>query len=295
MALHCGCGSNSTASSILAEKKLLFVGGLHRSGTTPFTRFLGSSSQVSIFCNTGAIEDEGQFLQDVFPVDAKWGGPGRFALDPNAHLTEAAVVSAETTRARLISQWAPYWDLSKSILTEKTPAHIVQSRFLQTLFPEAYFVFLLRHPIPTSLATAKWTGAYVSQLFTHYVHAVRIMSEDLCHLRRARVVYYEHLVSKPAEVAAILSEFLGEPLSCDTSIISSGRSRRYFRAFWSGNYHLKGRPIWKRFAKRLFQAACAPLLAAKYEPSFRKLGYSCFSPEPGVALDPSGRWLRMPV
>lgn len=66
--------------------KLLFIGGLHRSGTTPLVRMLGTSPNVSIFRNTGAIEDEGQFLQTVFPCDGLLGGPGRFAFNNGAHL-----------------------------------------------------------------------------------------------------------------------------------------------------------------------------------------------------------------
>ena len=38
----------------------------------------------------GYLEDEGRFLQDVYPTEDVCGGPGRFGFDPRAHLTEAS-------------------------------------------------------------------------------------------------------------------------------------------------------------------------------------------------------------
>ena len=35
-------------------------------------------------------QDEGQFLQDVYPTDAAYGGAGRFGFDPRAHRTETS-------------------------------------------------------------------------------------------------------------------------------------------------------------------------------------------------------------
>ena len=58
---------------------LVFVGGLHRSGTTPLARALSAHPDISGFSNTGVPEDEGQHLQDVYPPAYVLGGPGRFA------------------------------------------------------------------------------------------------------------------------------------------------------------------------------------------------------------------------
>lgn len=261
------------------QSQILFIGGLHRSGTTPLVQLLGSSSNVSVFRNTGAIEDEGQFLQSVFPLDGAFGGPGRLALHPDSHLTEESPLVAKAQQ-ELFAQWCRYWDLSRLLLVEKTPAHLIQSRFLQAVFPNAKFLFIIRHPVPVSLATAKWCGAYISDLIKHYVKAHNILLEDLPHLLQAKVIFYEQLVKSPEKILERLQHFLELDLRCDLGLIRWGCSRRYFVAFWTGNYHLRGRPPVKRLLKRLFNAASAPLLILRYERSVRRFGYSFLRPTP---------------
>ena len=51
----------------MTDHRLVFVGGLHRSGTTPLTRCLAAHAQISGFAHTGVEEDEGQHLQTVHP------------------------------------------------------------------------------------------------------------------------------------------------------------------------------------------------------------------------------------
>ena len=64
-----------------AARPILFVGGLHRSGTTIFTSLVNESPLVAGFHDTDAPEDEGQHLQDIVPTDESFGGVGRFALE----------------------------------------------------------------------------------------------------------------------------------------------------------------------------------------------------------------------
>ena len=71
-----------------ARHRLLFVGGLHRSGTTLLADLIAAHPSTSGFANTGVPADEGQHLQDVYPAARAYGGPGRFGLAPDAHMTE---------------------------------------------------------------------------------------------------------------------------------------------------------------------------------------------------------------
>src|ERR1041385_8014493 len=79
--------------------RLVFLAGLHRSGTTLLARLLAAHPEVSGFSDTGVPADEGQHLQTVYPAAKEYGGPGRFGFAPESHLTEASpLVSEENAR-----------------------------------------------------------------------------------------------------------------------------------------------------------------------------------------------------
>ncbi|HET8600724.1 MAG TPA: sulfotransferase [Segeticoccus sp.] len=206
-----------------AEHRLVFVGGLHRSGTTPLAAALAKHPLISGLRDTGVPHDEGQHLQPVYPKAKVYAGSGHFAFAPAAHLTESSpLVSAENAQ-RLVSAWAPYWDLSKPILVEKSPPNLIMGRFLQELFPDAVLVVVVRHPVVVALCNKKWRRlasrnirrySTLTQLVEHWVHAHRILLEDASHLRNLVVVRYEDLVDCPGRELGRIQERLGldEPI-----------------------------------------------------------------------------------
>lgn len=197
------------AGHLLADHRLVFVAGLHRSGTTPTTRLLGGHPQVSALSRTGVTEDEGQHLQQVYPAGRVHGGPGRFAFAPASHLTEASPLATPDSAARLLAAWAPYWDTSRPVLVEKSPPNLVMTRFLQALFPGARFVVVVRHPVAVALATAKWAGLTpVSRLVEHWLAAYEVFLADAPHLHQVHVVRYEELVADPVRALGDVGAFL---------------------------------------------------------------------------------------
>ena len=66
--------------------RIIFVGGLHRSGTSILARSIAAHPSISAFSNTGVPEDEGQHLQTVFQPAYAYGSPGTFAFNPEARL-----------------------------------------------------------------------------------------------------------------------------------------------------------------------------------------------------------------
>ena len=54
--------------------KYVFVCGLQRSGTSILGRNIARLENCTGFKNTGVLQDEGQFLQDVYPPDGAYGG-----------------------------------------------------------------------------------------------------------------------------------------------------------------------------------------------------------------------------
>ena len=155
--------SNSSVISSdhpMAGYRFIFLGGLHRSGTTPLFYLLRDHPSVSGFrFSQGAEkEHEGQFHQTVYPTTYKTGGPGCFCLNDEAYFDEKSRLVNRANAERLFSEWSTHWDLSKAYLLEKSPPNLIRTRFLQRLFPNAYFVMIVRHPVAVSLATMKWMG-----------------------------------------------------------------------------------------------------------------------------------------
>ena len=78
--------SPAQAQEIAQTHPFVFLGGLHRSGTTLLFRMLREHPEISGFANNQdanewlGAEDEGQYLQSVYPPAIFWGGPGKFAF-----------------------------------------------------------------------------------------------------------------------------------------------------------------------------------------------------------------------
>jgi hypothetical protein len=216
----------------LSGHRLVFVAGLHRSGTTPLARVLAGHPDIAGFQGTSATEDEGQHLQSVYPAARTYGGPGRFALNPAAHLTEESPLVSPENRQRLLEAWTPHWDLSKPVLVEKSPPNLVMTRFLQALFPDAYHVAVVRHPVVVSLSTKKWTRTTsLHGLMKHWFAAHDLFRADAGHVKRLLVISYESLIARPAQTLAQVGEFLelNSPIPADG--IRADRSTAYEQAW----------------------------------------------------------------
>jgi hypothetical protein len=215
------------------SSRLVFIAGLHRSGTTPLARILATHPEISGFAGTGVKEDEGQHLQDVYPAARQYGGAGRFAFDERSHLTERSPLATAENAQRMLDQWSAHWDLDRRLLLEKSPPNLVMTRFLQHLYPQARFVVVVRHPVVVALSTQKWAGplAGLSPLLEHWVRAHETFLADAAKLRNVHVVRYEELVSDPAATLAGVADFLDlrEPIAADS--LDSSRSDRYHQAW----------------------------------------------------------------
>jgi hypothetical protein len=219
---------DSSRLAVGDDHDLVFVGGLHRSGTTMLADLIARHPEGSGLRDTGVTEDEGQHLQDVYPTSRMFGGPGRFARNPFAHLTESSTLATPANAQRILDSWAPYWDLHHRVLVEKTPANLIMGRFLQQLYPGARFLFIVRHPVVVSLATRKWRPrTRFERLVEHWFLAHDTMRADLPSLKRAHVLRYEDLVARPKDTLDAVADFLdlGSPL--DASAIDVAPSQRY--------------------------------------------------------------------
>ncbi len=193
------------------ERRFAFVCGLHRSGTSLVTSLLAGHPLVSGFSGTGAIEDEGQFLQTVLPLEIDFGGVGRFGFDPRAHMTEDSHLNTEWNSSRLLAEWSQHWDLSRPLLIEKTPSNLLRMRLLDRLLSPSFFIVVTRHPVAAALATMKWTEGNLFSLLYHWVHCYRIARADAGRLKNVLWVSYESLVENPPATLGRIARFLDLP------------------------------------------------------------------------------------
>ena len=158
----------------------LFEGGFHQSvipnfGVHPRARdaasWLGEASEIS--------------------------GLGRYAFSAGNHLTETHALNSNSSARKLLGEWAYNWNLSRSVLIQRTPSHMIASRLVQSLLaPSATFLFVTRHPLAVSLAHRHWgccTRMTLASLNLHWIASHRMLAYDLPHLRAARVIRYEDL------------------------------------------------------------------------------------------------------
>jgi hypothetical protein len=270
--------------------RFVFVGGLHRSGTTIVTNCIAEHPQISGFKDTGEREDEGQFLQSVYPTAGTYGGPGRFGFAPEAHITEGSALVTEANAQRMFEEWSRYWDTTKPVLLEKSPPNLIRNRFLQAMFPESWFVVVTRHPVAVSYAT--WTRrprkTRLDSLFEHWVVCHERFEGDLPHLKRVLVVPYELFVGDPESWLRRIYGFLELEHHPNELPIKQDTNERYF-ASWRELRSQRG------LSRDALRAARARRAAERLDERARRFGYSFDDLEligPAPALEvagPSGR------
>mmetsp|Transcript_22626 Transcript_22626/g.72932 ORF Transcript_22626/g.72932 Transcript_22626/m.72932 type:complete len:523 (-) Transcript_22626:718-2286(-) len=278
-----------------AAARFVFVGGLHRSGTSLLAELLKAHPEVAGQVIDGMpkeLEQEGQHVQRVYPVDDALGGPGAFAHNPLAHMTERHPLATAASAARLEADWAPHWRgvEGAKVRLEKSPSNMLRARFLQALWPNSYHLIIVRHPVAVAFATAAWaarhgggkraaSAASVIECARHWLRAHDLLLADLSSLTNVRIVRLEEFVSSPEAaqrtIDAICADLglrrvaVGElEAAAGRGAISAGVNRKYWRTC-------------KDEAEAVHTALGA------LEPRFAAFGYPLASLDPAASAAPA--------
>lgn len=252
----------------MTSHQFVFIGGLHRSGTSLVHEILRGSPVATGFVNTGFPQDEGQFLQTVYPRASEFGGPGRFGFDPASHMDETHPLATAENADKLFTEWSAHWDMSKEFLLEKSPPNIVRLRFFQALYPGSKFIGILRHPLAVSYATRKWSKTAIPELLEHSILCYERFVQDMSHLKHLAVFRYEEFVQHPEETLAVITDWLGMPRV---------ELKHEVRVDVNGNYFKTFREERESLLHRLKPAFSG--MPAKFEARANALGYSIEEPE----------------
>ena len=217
------------------ERRMVFICGLHRSGTTMLQAWLNAHYKCA-FLSGHVPENEGQFFQDVYPDERPFGGPGSFAFSermrPNAIIDEKL---AREAQARLRDCWEPWIVGEEPVLLEKSPPNITKIDYLRSIFPDSKFIIWSRDPRAVSLATRKWTKNSIEGLLLHWHTAYAAAIEQLA--ADCAVARYEDFCLDPDAATSKLANFCGldrreTPLPIGKRFRHiENQNRKYLKAF----------------------------------------------------------------
>ncbi len=180
------------------------------------------------------------------------------------HMTEKSALNTPENAHTIFSQWSRYWNLEKPYLLEKSPPNLLKTRFLQALFPNSYFVVIVRHPAITSLATRKWSKKPLRFLLRHWVWCHYIYRKDRSEIRNLIQIKYEDFVKAPSEQLESIYNFIGLP-SEDIAVNGVKDQNAFYHEQWMSR--LNQLPFYIAYR----------LLFFKSEKEVNKFGYSLFN------------------
>ncbi len=215
----------------MKDKQFIFLGGMHRSGTSVLHEIIRGHEKISGFSDTGVPEDEGQHLQSVYEPALSFGGPGKFAFDERAYMNENHSLATSENAQKIYEEWSSHYDLSCPYLIEKSPPNLIRTRFFQKLYPNSKFIVILRHPLAISYATKKWSGTSINSLLEHTLMAYEAFFKDMSSLNSLYLLRYEEFVKEPQKAIESIFDYLDlDPVEI-THSIRSNTNDKYF-AMW---------------------------------------------------------------
>lgn len=189
-------------------ERVLFICGLHRSGTTLLEHLLAARYDLA-FLRASVPENEGQHLQTTYRAAHHFGGPGRFAFSREMrNELDALLADLAGCNARIMKAWSRFVVGNSTTLLEKSPPNLTKIGWLRAVFPNSGFIVVTRDPRACTAATRKWSGSDLSDLMRHWHVAYSQALRDF-HDRDCILIRYEDLCDAPDAQLKRIAEFFG--------------------------------------------------------------------------------------
>lgn len=203
-------------TSVRKLESPLFVIGCCNSGTTILWRALLSHRELS------GPTCEGQDLKELPQCMKHHIGRQTFRMFAHPHfkgvyhLTEKDYDLEQAQR--LAAVYAEHCEPGLRFI-EKSPANSVRTRFLQSIFPNATFIIIVRNGMAVSEGIRRkrlydperqhmaGLSTTIDQAAEQWYHANRIIMEDMQFLKRCIMIKYEDLVSNTPKVLRSVLDF----------------------------------------------------------------------------------------
>jgi hypothetical protein len=179
----------------------LFVLGLHGSGTTLMKTILEQHPSIR------SMPKEGQFYTNAIPQVVMYGLMRRFTARLDLfRLTEASLPMA-ALRAQF--DWSFVYPNAKGIKLEKSSTNLIRARWLQAHFTPSRFVTIFRDPYAVCASTRRrYPAVTIEEIARQWKVAHDLLLEDLPHLEKNLILYYEDLCGDLEAQLQRLSAFL---------------------------------------------------------------------------------------
>ena len=197
--------------------KPIFIVGCCNSGTTILWRALLSHTQLA------GPQSEGQDISELPSCMQHFLGKQTFRMFAHTkfggayHLTEKDF--DKNIAERLVAVYADHYEVDKRFI-EKSPANSMRMRFLQSVFPDAAFIIMIRNGLAVSegIRRKRWfdpdrphmagLNTSIKEAAKQWDNANRILIKDQKLLNKSMMIKYEDLVTDTSDVLNSVLNFL---------------------------------------------------------------------------------------
>ena len=115
----------------------------------------------------------------------------------------------------IMKEWNKYWDLSKTILLEKSPPNIIRATSINKTFPNSYFVIFFRNPYAHCESLIRRNASNPAKAAGFTIKCLKFQKQNLLASLNSMKLSYEELTNSPDCFKKRIIEFLPELKNLD--------------------------------------------------------------------------------